>query len=85
LFRTVLGIDSDSPGFKVIKVEPHLGTLTHASGEIPHPNGKVGVSYQLKKNVWSIEIILPDNTKGYLIWKGERIDLRSSINNISKN
>ena len=24
-FRTVLGIDSDAPGFKKIKIEPHLG------------------------------------------------------------
>jgi alpha-L-rhamnosidase len=84
LFRTVLGIDSDAPGFKVVKIEPHLGSLTNASGEIPHPNGKVIVSYRLKKNVWSIEITLPENTKGYLIWKGERLDLRSGVNIISK-
>ena len=48
-FRTVLGIDSDAPGFSVIKIEPHLGKLTNASGSIPHPNGKVAVGYVLKK------------------------------------
>jgi hypothetical protein len=46
-FRTVLGVDSYAPGFAKIKIEPHLGTLTNVSGEIPHPNGKVSVSYNL--------------------------------------
>jgi alpha-L-rhamnosidase len=46
-FRTVLGVDSYAPGFAKIKVEPHLGTLTNVSGDIPHPNGKVSVSYKL--------------------------------------
>ncbi|HJP63116.1 MAG TPA: hypothetical protein VJ844_06715 [Mucilaginibacter sp.] len=50
-FRTVLGVDSYAPGFRKIKIEPHLGTLTNASGEIPHPDGKVTVSYVLDKPV----------------------------------
>jgi hypothetical protein len=39
-FRTVLGIDTDAPGFKKVKIQPHLGSLKEASGEIPHPLGK---------------------------------------------
>jgi alpha-L-rhamnosidase len=84
LFRTILGIDSDAPGFKVIKVEPHLGTLTNVNGEIPHPNGKVSASYQFSKKIWTIEISLPENTKGYFIWKGERFDLRPGMNRFVK-
>jgi hypothetical protein len=46
-FRTVLGIDSYAPGFTKIKITPHLGSLINVSGSIPHPNGKVSVSYKL--------------------------------------
>ena len=32
LFRIVLGIDSDAPGFSKVKIEPHLGYLKNVSG-----------------------------------------------------
>ncbi len=67
-FRTVLGIDSDASGFSKIKVEPHLGSLNKASGEMPHPNGKINTSYQFQDNKWNIAIQLPANTPGYLMW-----------------
>ncbi|RYZ96094.1 MAG: alpha-rhamnosidase, partial [Sphingobacteriaceae bacterium] len=76
-FRTVLGIDSDAPGFKKIKIEPHLGTLTNISGEIPHPNGKVKVSYVSKDSKWKIGISLPENTVGTFLWKGKTYQLAS--------
>ncbi len=79
-FRTVLGVDSAAPGFSVVKVKPHLGDLKKAYGEIPHPNGTLTVAYELKNNKWRVTITLPKNTEGYLIWKGERINLTAGIN-----
>jgi hypothetical protein len=79
-YRTVLGIDSYAPGFSKIKIEPHLGTLTNISGEIPHPNGKVAVAYVLDRDKWRININLPKNTLGLLIWKGKRYSLKSGEN-----
>lgn len=79
-FRTVLGIESDAPGFTQIKIEPHLGKLTKVSGEMPHPNGKVAVSYALKHNKWSISISLPQNTSGIFIWKGVNHALKAGEN-----
>jgi hypothetical protein len=79
----VLGIDSDAPGFSKIKVEPHLGQLKKASGEIPHPNGKVSASYSLEKNnSWTVEIYLPEKTTGYLNWKGKRHELTAGKNSL---
>ena len=75
-FRTVLGIDSDGPGFSLIKIEPHLGTLTNVSGEIPHPKGKVLAEYLVKNGKVQATIQLPEKTPGYLIWKGKRYDLK---------
>ncbi len=79
-FRTVLGIDSDAPGFARIKIEPHLGEMQQASGEIPHPNGTVTVNYQLVNNTWKMKINLPARTTGVFIWKGKNYPLRAGDN-----
>ena len=79
-FRTVLGIDSDAPGFRKIKIEPHLGDLTNVSGEMPHPNGKVAVAYTLDGNKWKIKIVLPAKTTGTLIWKTKKYQLKAGEN-----
>jgi hypothetical protein len=82
LFRIVLGIDSDAPGFRKIKIEPHLGELTKVSGEIPHPNGKVAVAYALDRNKWKIKIILPEKTSGTLVWKARKYPLKAGENSL---
>jgi len=79
-FRTVLGIDSDAPGFTKIKVEPHLGPLTKASGEIPHPNGKVAVDYKLDNGKWKISVNLPAGTSGILVWGAKTYLLKAGNN-----
>ncbi|HEU4904020.1 MAG TPA: alpha-L-rhamnosidase C-terminal domain-containing protein, partial [Flavisolibacter sp.] len=81
LYRTVLGIDSDAPGFSRVKIEPHLGALKNVSGEIPHPNGPIAVDVRSTNNSWNIAISLPKNTPGYLLWKGRRYDLKPGKKN----
>ena len=82
-FRTVLGIDSYAPGFTKIKIEPHLGTLTKVSGEIPHPNGKVAVDYKLSNNKLKAKISLPQNTSGIFVWKGKQYPLKAGENSLA--
>ena len=79
-YRTVLGIDSDAPGFAKVKIAPHLGTLTKVSGEIPHPEGKVAVAYSLKGKKWQVNISLPSKTSGTFIWKGKTYLLKAGTN-----
>ncbi|HWZ03444.1 MAG TPA: alpha-L-rhamnosidase C-terminal domain-containing protein, partial [Mucilaginibacter sp.] len=79
-FRTVLGVDSYAPGFTKIKIEPHLGTLTKVSGDIPHPDGKVSVSYKLENSKWQININLPEKTSGILVWKTKVYLLKGGAN-----
>jgi alpha-L-rhamnosidase len=79
-FRTVLGIDSYAPGFAQIKIEPHLGILTNATGEIMHPNGKIAVGYVLKNNKWKIGIYLPPKTSGIFVWKGVTYPIKAGEN-----
>lgn len=79
-FRTVLGIDSDAPGFKAVKIEPHLGTLKQISGQMPHPNGMIAVQYTLAGAQWTAQIDVPPNTPGHFIWQGKRYPLRPGKN-----
>jgi alpha-L-rhamnosidase len=76
-FRTVLGIDSDAPGFAKVKIEPHLGRLKNASGEMPHPKGKISVQYTSGKNAL---ISLPPDVTGTFIWRGKTFSLHSGKN-----
>ena len=81
-FRTVLGIDSYAPGFSKIRIEPHLGKLTNVGGEIPHPNGKIAVSYHLLQGQWTVHISLPVKTSGVFIWKGRTYVLKTGENKL---
>ena len=81
-FRTILGIDSDAPGFSKIKIEPHLGVIKTISGEMPHPNGKVSVQYEEINGHMNAEINLPSKTTGWFIWKGKSYLLKEGKNNI---
>jgi hypothetical protein len=78
-----LGIDSDAPGFKKIKIVPHLSSLTNASGSIPHPDGNISVSYKKINNEWKILITLPGNTSGQLLWKGKEYSLKQGKNSFT--
>jgi alpha-L-rhamnosidase len=81
-YRTVLGIDSDAPGFAKVKIEPHLGTLTNVGGDIPHPNGKVAVNYKLVGGKWQISVNLPQKTTGVLVWKAKSYVLKAGANSL---
>ena len=74
-FRTILGMDSDAPGFTKVKIIPHLGSLKNIQGEIPHPHGRLTAGYQLDSGRWKVQIILPVKTSGNLIWKGKSYQL----------
>lgn len=79
-FRTVLGVDSYAPGFAKIKVEPHLGTLTNVSGNVPHPDGTIAVKYALQGGKWKININLPAKAPGVFVWKAKTYLLKPGVN-----
>ncbi len=81
-FRTILGIDSDAPGFSKVRIEPHLGDIQKIGGEIPHPNGIIKVSYEQNKKGLSAVIIIPEQTTGTLVWKEKEYALASGKNEL---
>lgn len=77
-FRTVLGIDTDGPGFKKIRIEPHLGVLKKASGTMPHPKGAIKVSYSINTRGKCDAIIsIPEGTSGIFVWKRKEYKLKN--------
>lgn len=79
-FRTILGMDSDAPGFTRVKITPHLGSLKNIYGEIPHPLGMLTAGYQLESGKWQVDIHLPSKTAGSLIWKDKTYPLHEGAN-----
>ena len=82
-FRTVLGIDSAAPGFKRVRIEPHLGALTQIGGTMPHPAGAVSVRYQLKGKTLQAELTLPAGVEGTFRWGGREYPLHPGLNELS--
>ncbi|UYI75237.1 MAG: glycoside hydrolase [Bacteroides xylanisolvens] len=77
-YRTILGIDSDAPGFEKVLIKPSLGALKEVSGSIPHPNGVIKVKYRItEQRVLIAEISIPSNVSGIFIWKGKEYKLQS--------
>ncbi|MCW3804514.1 alpha-L-rhamnosidase C-terminal domain-containing protein [Plebeiibacterium marinum] len=81
-FRTILGIDSDAPGFSKVKIEPHLGDIKEIGGEMPHPNGIIKVHYSKGRDKLKTVISLPENTTGRLIWHGKEYNLKEGENSL---
>lgn len=75
---TICGIVPAAPGFASVRIEPALGELTEARGEMPHPGGTITVSLQRKgSNGVEARISLPAKLNGEFIWKGKRFQLHA--------
>ncbi|MGN1221564.1 MAG: alpha-L-rhamnosidase C-terminal domain-containing protein [Candidatus Cryptobacteroides sp.] len=81
-YRTILGIDSASAGFKSVKIEPHLGDIQKIGGKIPHPQGEISVSYKRTKKGIKATVILPEKVDGSFVWKGKTANLKGGKNSI---
>jgi len=48
LLTMVAGIEPASPGFKTVRIAPHLGDLEKLEAKFPHPEGDIKVEYHWK-------------------------------------
>jgi hypothetical protein len=58
-FRTVLGVDSAGPGFRQVRIRPHLGPLLAAHGVVPHPKGLIKIEVTKENGVVKHTVTLP--------------------------
>lgn len=84
LLATVLGVRSAEPGFKSIRIAPHLGPLRRAEGRVPHPRGEILVRF-LRTDAGGLrgEVTLPEGLTGVLEWRGKEIALRPGRQEVS--
>ena len=79
----VCGIKPDEPGFKSVRIEPHLGRLNWIEGSMPHRLGTIKVSLKRgRQNNLIGEVILPENLSGIFIWNGQSKPLKGGVNPI---
>ena len=77
LLATVCGIEPAEPGFKSVRIEPHLGPLTWVEGKMPHPLGEIKVRFERSgKTGVKGSITLPQGLTGKFIWNGKSIPLK---------
>ncbi len=82
-FRTVLGIDAASAGFRRVKIAPALGDLKEASGSIPHPRGVISVAYKISSTgKLNATVTLPEGVEGSFVWKDRSKPLRPGENRL---
>jgi alpha-L-rhamnosidase len=77
LLATVCGIMPAEPGFKSVRIEPHLGSLTWVEGKMPHPLGQISVRIERDgKSHVKANVTLPPGLSGKFIWNGKSADLK---------
>jgi alpha-L-rhamnosidase len=69
LLTIVAGIRPAAPGFKKVRIEPHLDGLHKLDASMPHPNGMIAASYKLEGNQWTATVTLPPGIDGEIVWK----------------
>jgi alpha-L-rhamnosidase len=65
MYRVVVGIDTDetSPGYKKIKIQPHVGgTLTNAAAELQTYYGPVRSGWKKNGAALQLDVVIPANT-----------------------
>lgn len=77
LLATVLGIRPGSPGFHTVRIEPALGALRWAKGQMPHPAGTIAVDYRRGLGTkLEAKIDLPPGLGGEFVWGGRATALQ---------
>jgi len=67
MFRSMLGIDTDGPGYKTILMTPELGQgITWAKGHYDSIHGRISSDWRIDGNRFSWEVIVPTNTSACL-------------------
>ena len=83
LLTIVAGIRPGAPGFKKVRIEPHLDGLHQLNASIPHPNGTIETSYRLDGGRWTTTVTLPQGIDGQFTWKSKLVPLHSGVQTIS--
>jgi alpha-L-rhamnosidase len=82
LLTLVAGIEPASPGFKTVRIAPHLGELKSLTASFPDPLGMITVKYQRQGEVLDATITLRGNYTGTFVYHGKSQPLHPGDNHI---
>ncbi len=80
LLALVGGIEPGQPGFRTVRIEPHLGNLKYIKAKMPHPQGEISMHLVRTEGGLKGEVWLPGNLEGDFIYKGKINKLNSGKN-----
>lgn len=80
---TVCGVEPAEPGFRSVRIAPHLGSLNQIEGKVPHPAGLIEVSLKKNGKGLSGHIVLPASLGGTFVWAGQQLNLVGGRNEIA--
>lgn len=84
LLAYVCGVEPAEPGFKSVRIAPHLGALTHVEADVPHPAGAIRVALRRNgRDGLATDIFLPGELHGELVWRGVSRPLKPGANQVS--
>ena len=83
LFTIVAGIRPAEPGFKTVRITPHLGSLTALDASYPHPLGRIAAHYTLAAGKLGATIDLPPGLSGLIEWNSTTLPLHPGRNEVS--
>ena len=82
LLTLVAGIEPASPGFRTVRIAPHLGSLPSLKASYPHPDGMIQVEYSRKGQGLDASITLPGKLTGSFVYGGKSWPLKPGANHI---
>ena len=77
LLTLVAGIAPEAPGFRRVRIAPHLRGLHHLEASMPHGAGAIQVRYTPTATGWTATVTLPAGLPGDLVWKGHSYPLHA--------
>jgi hypothetical protein len=87
LLTVVAGIEPASPGFRTVRIAPHLGgesadSLPSLKATYPHPQGMIAVEYTRHADRLQAAITLPGTLSGSFVYAGRTWPLKPGLNRI---
>jgi hypothetical protein len=83
LLTLVAGIEPASPGFKTVRIAPHLGSLPSLTASYPHPAGIIQIHYTRHGAGLDADITLPGPLTGTFEYAGHSHPLHPGANHIA--
>jgi alpha-L-rhamnosidase len=82
LLTLVAGIEPASPGFRTVRIAPHLGALGSLTATYPHPDGMIRVEYERSGTALEAAITLPGQLSGSFVIRNKTWPLHPGVNHL---